>query len=351
MFKNPITIKAKNLLAYVFLWILIAAVYFFLLTYLYNAKYSIAIYDSIILTLIIAGIGLTLWYPAKYIFDEGTPVLKVILLHFFGGIIFALICILLNYATVNFFVPNQKFPDLFYNSISLRIVLGVLSYYLITSFYYIIIYYQNIQDKSSREIELQNLITQAEIRSLKFQINPHFIFNSLNSMSALTSIDPEKAREMILKLADFLRYTLSTNDKQKTKLKDELKNIRLYLDIEKIRFEDKFDFVESINSECCEIYVPNMILQPLFENAIKHAVYESFEKIILKMDCRKENNILKISLANNYEKGTTSSKGAGVGLENIRKRLELIYNAQNLLEVKKDEGIFKVNLYIPIENS
>ncbi|MGE5436483.1 MAG: sensor histidine kinase [Syntrophothermus sp.] len=349
MFKNPITRKLKNLFYYIFIWLLISAFYALLLWYFYDVNYSIAIIDALIINALLSGIGLTLWYPSKYIFNEGIPVLKIISLHFFAGIIFALICISLSYFITNYILSGFNYPDLFYKTLSLRAVYGVLSYYLITSFYYIIIYYQNLQEKSSREVELQNLITQAEIRSLKFQINPHFIFNSLNSMSALTSIDPIKAREMILKLADFLRYTLSNNDKQKNKLKDEIKNIRLYLDIEKIRFEDKFDFEENINVECCDVYVPNMILQPLFENAIKHAVYESLEKIILKMECKRENDILIISLTNNYEKGSIVKKGAGVGLENIRKRLELIYNAQNLLEVKKDEGIFKVILYIPIE--
>lgn len=166
-------------------------------------------------------------------------------------------------------------------------------------------------------------------------------------MSALTAIDPGKAKKMILKLADFLRYTLATNDNQKNKLKDELKNIKLYLEIEKIRFEDKFEFAEEINEECLNLLVPNMILQPLVENAIKHAVYESINKVTLKLSCKCENNFMIISLENNFEDETGSLNGTGIGLKNIRKRLEIIYNQNDLMEIQKKENLFKIILKIP----
>ena len=120
-------------------------------------------------------------------------------------------------------------------------------------------------------------------------------------MSALTTIDATKARSMILKLAEFLRYTLVNNDRQKNKLSEELNNIKLYLEIEKIRFEDKFDYAENVSPESNDELVPNMILQPLFENAIKHAVYESLETVTLKFTSFVQNNFLNISLENNFD--------------------------------------------------
>jgi LytS/YehU family sensor histidine kinase len=197
---------------------------------------------------------------------------------------------------------------------------------------------------------MRNLVTEAELKSLKFQINPHFIFNSLNSMSALTTIDPDKAREMILKLADFLRYTLANNEKQKNKLSDELKNIKRYLDIEKIRFEDKFEYVEEVQEDCSDITVPNMILQPLFENAIKHAVYETLETVTLKLNCSKDENFLRLSVENDFDEESNNKKGAGIGLKNIQNRLELIYHQNNLMEIVKSDHLFKVNLYIPLSS-
>jgi LytS/YehU family sensor histidine kinase len=166
-------------------------------------------------------------------------------------------------------------------------------------------------------------------------------------MSALTTIDPDRARSMILKLADFLRYTLANNGKDKNRLEDELKNIKLYMEIEKIRFEDKFDYIEELREGVLDIKVPNMILQPLFENAIKHAVYDTLDKITIKLKCIIENNFLKISLENNFE-NSTPKKGAGIGLQNIKSRLELIYGEKNLVDIKKEGDIFSVILYIPI---
>ena len=169
-------------------------------------------------------------------------------------------------------------------------------------------------------------------------------------MSALTEIDPKKAKEMIIKLADFLRYILATNEREKNKLSEELKNIRLYLDIEKIRFEEKFDYSEQLEKECNNAEIPNMILQPLFENVIKHGVYETFDKVTLTLNCSFNDGFLKIHLLNNFDESSKSRKGTGVGLKNINDRLNLIYRRNDLMEVKKEKGIFSVTLFIPIEN-
>jgi LytS/YehU family sensor histidine kinase len=221
---------------------------------------------------------------------------------------------------------------------------------VVVSFYYIVSYYSELQERTVKESELKNLITQAELKSLKFQINPHFIFNSLNSMSALTETDPKKAKEMIIKLADFLRYILATNEREKNKLSEELKNIRLYLDIEKIRFEDKFEYSEQIEEDCNIAEIPNMILQPLFENVIKHAVYETLDKVHLTLKCNFDDGYLKILLQNNFDESSKPRKGTGVGLKNINDRLNLIYRRNDLMEVKKEKGIFSVTLFIPVED-
>ena len=138
------------------------------------------------------------------------------------------------------------------------------------------------------------MVKEAELKSLKYQINPHFIFNSLNSISSLTISDPQKAQEMTIKLSSFLRSTLSKNEKQKSKLSEEISNAKLYLDIEKVRFDDKFEFIEEVENACKDMEVPSMILQPLFENAIKHGVYESLEKVTIKMKCFSEKEYFKI---------------------------------------------------------
>ncbi len=348
MFTNPILQSFKNFNIYLLCWLILALINFLLLYFGTEITGTAAVTDSLVYTILLGGMGLSLWYPAKYIPLEQNKITKVLLSHTIGAILAAILWILIGtYLMLSVIGFGDKYETFIYSTLPWRFLIGILFYALITSFYYMIIYYTGFNERMIKEAELKNLVTEAELKSLKFQINPHFIFNSLNSMSALTEIDPQKAKSMILKLADFLRYILATNDREKNKLSEELKNIRLYLDIEKVRFEDKFEFKEEIETECLNVDIPNMILQPIFENVIKHAVYETLEKVVLTLRCKIKDDYLKISIENDYDETSTPHKGTGVGLKNIYERLKLIYHMDNLMEVKKEKGKFSVTLFIP----
>lgn len=351
MSTNPILKSTKNILFYLFFIIIIANLYLNLISYYSKTSLTIVVIDAIVFNLLIGLLGFSFWYSSVYLSIENNKISKIILTHLGGGILISVVWMALGYFIVISIVTDTELFDTFFvSTIRSRFVIGILYYFLMTAFYYIVIYYSGFQERMVKETELKNLVTEAELRSLKFQINPHFIFNSLNSMSALTEIDPKKARQMIIKLADFLRYTLANNDRQKNTLTEELKNIKLYLDIEKIRFEDKFEYEEELHEECGKTEIPSMILQPLFENAIKHAVYETLTTVKIKLTCEKQDDFLKITLCNNFE-GESHKKGAGVGLKNIEDRLKLIYHQDNLMEVKKDNNKFTVNIYIPFQKT
>ena len=348
---NPILRNFKNfsiLFAYCFSFALIS---FLILIFGLGVDYKTSIADSIVSAIFLCGFTIIWFYPARYISIEQNKLLKVLISHEISAIISSALWMLLIYITmVQILGFEDKYQNFFYETMIWRFLVGWVLYAMVVSFYYLVSYYNELKERAVKESELKNLITQAELRSLKFQINPHFIFNSLNSMSALTEIDPKKAKEMIIKLADFLRYILATNDREKNKLSEELKNIRLYLEIEKIRFEDKFDYTENLDEECKKAEIPNMLLQPLFENVIKHAVYETFERVQLSLNCKYENGYLNLKLQNNFDESSKSRKGAGVGLKNISDRLNLIYHRDDLMEVKKEKGIFSINLFIPCED-
>ena len=346
---NPILKNLRNFFSYFFVWLIITVAYILVLVYGEKISLGIALADGLIFNVLLASFGLSFWYSARYISFELSSIPKILISHTIGGVTSVSLWLAMGFFITNSLASrSEEYSTFFLNNIGWRFLVGILFYFLIISFYYLIIYYTNFHDKTLRENELKNLVTQAELKSLKFQINPHFIFNSLNSMSALTTIDSTKARSMILKLADFLHYILVNNDRQKNKLSEELNNIKLYLEIEKIRFEDKFDFIEDVSPESRDELVPNMILQPLFENAIKHAVYESLEKVTLKFKSFIQNDFLNISLENNFDSSSGNKSGSGIGLNNIGDRLKLIYGLNNLMNVEKTESIFKVNLYIPL---
>jgi len=348
---NPILKNPKSILLYLLFVLAIAVLYINLITLEGNASFTIKLVDAIAFNLLIAALGLSFWYSSVYLSIENNQITKVILTHFGGGILISIVWLALGYfAVISIINDTDMFGDFFVKTIKSRFIVGILYYFLLTAFYYVVIYYSGFQERTLKETELKNLVTEAELRSLKFQINPHFIFNSLNSMSALTEIDPKKAKQMIIKLAEFLRYTLANNDRQKNTLNEELKNIKLYLDIEKIRFDDKFIYVEELQEECGKTEIPSMILQPLFENSIKHAVYETLDAVTIKLTCARQDDFLKITLCNNFE-GESHKKGAGVGLKNIKDRLSLIYQQDNLMEIKKESGKFTVNIYIPLQKT
>lgn len=349
MISNPILNNLRNFLSYITVWLIITLAYILILIYGEKINLVIAIVDSLVFNLLLAGLGLSFWYSAKYISFESSSIAKILISHTIGAATSVVFWLAIGFLITHTLTGStEDYSTFFLENIGWRFLVGVLFYFLIVAFYYMIIYYTNFHDKILHENELKNLVTQAELKSLKFQINPHFIFNSLNSMSALTTIDATKARSMILKLAEFLRYTLVNNDRQKNKLSEELANIKLYLEIEKIRFEDKFDYIEEVSEDSKNATVPNMILQPLFENAIKHAVYESLEKVTLKFKSIVQNDFLNISLENNYDSAGKNNKGSGIGLKNISERLKLIYGLNNLMKVDKSRNNFKVNLYIPL---
>ncbi len=351
MFANPILKSFKNFNIYLLCWLLLALINFLLLYFGTDIETATSVADSFIFTILLGGLGLSLWYPARYIPLEQNKISKVLISHLIGAVITAVLWILLGtYIMLGIIGFSDNYETFIYTTLPWRFLIGILFYALITSFYYMIIYYTGFNERMIKEAELKNLVTEAELKSLKFQINPHFIFNSLNSISALTEIDPGKAKNMILKLADFLRYILATNEREKNKLSEELKNIRLYLDIEKVRFEDKFEYKEEIEEECENVEVPNMLLQPLFENVIKHAVYETLDKVVLTLKCKRKDEFLKISIENDFDETSSPRKGTGVGLKNIYERLKLIYHQDNLMDVKKEKGKFSVTLFIPEES-
>ncbi|MBK7104204.1 MAG: histidine kinase [Ignavibacteriae bacterium] len=346
---NPFVKNVKSFSVYLIIWIFIFLLHTSILYFVVNQSLQICLADSLIFNFLFLALGLSLWYPTKFISFESFSVLKIITNHITAAFFTAGIWIFIGYWILKqLFTNNLEYQNFLTSTLVWRFFIGMFYYFIIVALIYIIIYYNNFQEKVLKEAELKSLVKEAELKSLKYQINPHFIFNSLNSISALTISEPELAREMTINLSTFLRKTLSNNENQKSKLIDELKNAKLYLDIEKIRFGDKFTYTENIGNGCLEMEVPNMILQPIFENAIKHGVYESIEPVNIHFTCEEQLEYIKLTITNNYDLEAVSHKGEGIGMSNIQSRLRMIYNQENLLKFSKNDGIFTVTIFIPL---
>ncbi len=344
---NPILKNRVASLIYALSWLLILTGQWFLLLYFYEIPGLVALYDSFIFNTLFAVLGFGIWYVVKFNEFENSSVYKVVFVHFISALIISAIWLTSGYLFTIQLYEDTGSVFFFEQSLTWRFVTGIFYYLLLTLVYYLILYNENLQQKIKDEANLKALIWQAEVTSLKNQINPHFLFNSLNSISSLTISSPEKARNMIVKLSDLMRYSLKANPSNQTNIEAELQNIERYLDIEKIRFGEKLSYQPEVKKDCKDKLLPAMILQPLIENAIKHGVYESTGKINIHLNCDFINNYLIIQITNNFDSESVKIRGTGIGLTNIRQRLNLLYKRNNLLETTIEENLFKVKLIIP----
>lgn len=347
---HPLLKQKRALAYYLFIFGLLAVFHGVLLKTVLKLSWEIALYDAIIFNLIYSFLALGFWYSCKFISLEKKNFFPILINHSLASIVSSLIWLGIAYVLlVKIMIPDPSYGLFFEKSFLWRFLIGNLFYFLMVSFYYLMIYYESFHEKLLRESELKSLVKEAELKTLKFQINPHFIFNSLNSINSLILYAPQKAGEMTIKLSEFLRSTLSRNDVQTNKLAEEIRTVKLFLDIEKIRFEDKIRFVEEVDENCLDKQIPTMILQPLFENAVKYGVYENIESVQIRFACTINNGYLRIVIENNFDPEVVLTKGAGVGLKNIEERLEKIYSRKGLLTIEKMDDVFRATLHIPID--
>ena len=284
--KHPI-LSGLGPVYYGLVWLIIIGVHAAVLLFNFNISLTASIQDSIVFNVIFAGIGLGYWYIMRYAFIGGPGNFSPLFTLLVTGIFSLGVWLMVANSIMEILSPNQEYWQFLKSSQIWRITFGGLFYALLVLTYYLIYYNQNLQEQARKQLELSNAVKDAELKMLKFQINPHFIFNGLNSISSLTTSDPPKAQQMVIKLSNFLRYSLGKDNKEINLLKDEIKNIKLYLDIEKIRFGERLQFEADIDQECYGCTIPNLILQPLFENAIKHGVQESINTITIKLEAKK----------------------------------------------------------------
>ena len=346
---NIIAITRKNYFAvYSLIWAAVIIIQALILYFLYGFDATLCLADSFVFNVLFALAGYTLWFVIRYNLKNKTPGIETIWQHLLVAIIIIATWFTISYYTLNGLFKNNEDYLLFLNkSTPWRIINGIFYYIVLVLIYYLILYYEDIQEKLKRETELQNLVKEAELDALKSQINPHFLFNSLNSVSSLTMMSPEKAQEMVIKLSNFLRYSLSGDRRSKTTLENEFNNLKRYLDIEKVRFGDRLRFIAEIPDACTDARIPSLILQPLIENAIKHGVYNSSEQVTIRLKCSRTEDFIIIEISNDYDPEAIRKKGEGIGLKNIRNRLKLIYQRGDLLHTGSNGKIFKAVLKIP----
>jgi two-component system LytT family sensor kinase len=248
-------------------------------------------------------------------------------------------------------VENLLAEYVFWYSYSLFILLSW------AGLYYGIRYYRMAQEEKARNLQISALAHQAQLKMLRYQLNPHFLFNTLNSISTLIlDGDSSSANRMVTQLSSFLRSSLDRDPTQKVTLEQEVEAMRLYLDIEKTRFEDRLRVEFDFDEQSMQALIPSMLLQPIIENSIKYAVARSETGGTIRLAARAFAGELLIEVSDDGPgielAGETQPEFNGVGLANIRERLQVLYGSNHgcRFENVEPHGL-KIGIRIPLETA
>lgn len=245
------------------------------------------------------------------------------------------------------FAREKEYVDFIQKSMPVRFDIG----FLVTGCAAIlsILWYtlQEQKENQQRKSDAEKLSKEAELYKLQQQLQPHFLFNSLNSISALAGTQPQLARKMIQQLSDFLRGTLKKEEHQIVSLREELEHLALYLEIEKVRFSHRLDTDIQTDQASGDCKLPAMLLQPIVENAIKFGLYDTTEKITIRIRSIVRENYLVITVENPFDPDTSAYSGTGFGLSSIRRRLYLIFGRNDLLETTSINNRFTTTVKLP----
>ena len=346
--KHPLA-YSKTYVYYLIIWVIIVVVHIGILHLYYDHSVTIAIQDAFVFNGIIALLGYAFGFAFYYISVDSESI---------NTFVSYLALILVGAASAYFasdtllrsvFIVDEVFLSFINEARLWRISASGFYFTSILIAYYFIQYNVDLSERKQNETKLETLLKETELNALKSQINPHFIFNSLNSVSSLTITSPEKAQEMVIKLSDFLRYSLGNNNDQFSSLSEELNNISLYLEIEKVRFGDRLDINNIISDAANNAKVPTLILQPLYENAIKYGLYETFDKVEIETKANLQDKVLSVTISNSFDPSSVVKKGKGIGLQNIQERLKIHFGSDKLLIIKTEGNRFIATIEIPQE--
>src|SRR5580692_11326679 len=333
---HPLICRKAYLAAYLALWMLVAVLLAALLRMPDTLDWREALILSTPLCLFYAFVCLTPWYVCQHVPLQSTNPLKLMANHIGAAIVASAI-----WVEIARLIAQQldlgsrirpEIPDL--------VVVGLLLYSLSVALHYML-----FAIEASREAEL--LARDAELRALKAQINPHFLFNSLNSITALTTVDPARARDMCIRLSDFLRNTLGLGERETISWREELALSRTYLDVEQVRFGSRLRVEIDVDDACSDCMVPPLVLQPLIENAVKHGIATMVEGGLIRVEGHLVRGSMEVSVANDFDPDSPSPRRHGLGLRNVRSRLATRFGDAASLTAHVENNQFRAEMIVP----
>ncbi|HTQ62182.1 MAG TPA: histidine kinase [Candidatus Solibacter sp.] len=347
---HPLLKPIRRYLLYLSAWSPLAGILIYLLAVPGKLGWRDATVLIIPLCLVYQFVCLSAWYMCKASPLQKTPVLRTRLTHLVAAVIISFLWVelarMLAYGLSQF--PSFRGLDQkLAPQLPVLFGVGFLLYLLSVAAHYVILAMEDSAKAEAQALETSILAREAELKALKAQVNPHFLFNSLNSISALTSVDPARAREMCILLAEFLRMTLGLGEKTAVPLSEELSLLHRYLAIEKVRFGARLNLEEEIPRESQAALLPPLLLQPLVENAVTHGIANLPEGGLVRVSGHSHNGRLILAVENTFDPDSTPMRNGGMGLKNVQQRLDARYGKDAIMRISSEKGCFRVELSFP----
>lgn len=349
---NPILSNLRHITLSYAIWLLVGCLLAALLVLTNSSAWSNALFFSVPMSLVFGSIAASAYYVGRSLPLKNRRFLMVA--GVFGGsallygAIWVLLCFLWNKFSI-FLEESWTGIALNQHLASLLFICGTLLYLLSILIYDVLLALDNIRHAEKREAASEVFAREAELQVLRTQINPHFLFNSLNSISALTAIDAAGARSMTIELAQFFRQTLALSEKQKIPLAEEIALCNHFLSIEKIRFGKKLQVQMELDTVAENCLIPPMLLQPLLENAIKHGIRDLIDGGTILVSTKVRAPWLHIAIENPVDTETSPAAGTGTGLKNLQARIRSLYGEKSRVEWQTTEQLFRVEITLPLE--
>jgi two-component system sensor histidine kinase AlgZ len=346
---HPLIAGRGRLSLYLLAWIPLALLLAYLLSMTGGLAWMEAWSLSSPLAVLYALICLAPWYMCRVLPLGSSPAFKVLGNHLAAAIVAGLTWIVLAKGLALalgryvFARLNERFSP----QLPLLFGIGVLLYSLSVALHYVLLSLESSKEAETREQEALTLARESELKALKAQINPHFLFNSLNSISALATVDGQRARDMCIKLSDFLRSTLKLGEKQSISLADELALAKAYLEVEQVRFGARLRVEIDADAGCERCVVPSLVLQPLVENAVKHGIAGLVDGGTIRLEAHCGNGRLQLKIDNDFDPESPAASRHGLGLRNVRDRLRALYENRARVDTTVLENHFSVEMELP----
>jgi len=343
---HPILANSRRLTLYLLAWVPVAVLLTSLLKASGHLCWGAAAALAAPLALIYAFWCLSAWYLCRYV-----PVGSSRIWHLLVAIhpAAAIISVVWAWGAAWGVAALEGLENQYWPVRPLLFGAGVMLYYVAAAVHYVLMAIEASRQAQAREMEAAMLTRDAELRALRAQINPHFLFNSLNSISALTTTDPARARQMCILLSDFLRSSLGMGDRERIPLGEELALARAFLAIQQVRFGARLKLEERLDAAAELCLVPPLLLQPLVENAVTHGVATLLEGGCVSLETHRAQDELAITVENTFDPETPRRPHTGLGLPNVRRRVEARYGGAGRLEVREAANRFRVLLVLPAE--